>query len=295
MRNGFTYKNKHSSEFGIVAKTKSKPVFPEMKSYTFEPALDDGAYDFSNSNEYGRAFYNDRFFEIQLQISADSLRSLENKVSKIACWLKGSGELIFDTAPCVKWRARVVSELGFAPSFAGRMTVMTVVFRVEPFAFCFYNTADGPELDSIFSIDSNIPIDVPTLFTWRLIGGNNQYASVSHTIRIVNAGNVQVRPVIRIEGNVKNISLGFCGKSLEINTSGTGFIVDFKKCLVTDLSGKSVMNRVGGDFFELSSDCINDVAVSMSANGEAKLSVEYVPRFVYDYDFDDVDWGNSNA
>ncbi len=31
---GFKFKGRHSSEFGIVAKTKSKPIVAEQKVYT---------------------------------------------------------------------------------------------------------------------------------------------------------------------------------------------------------------------------------------------------------------------
>lgn len=294
MRNGFTYKNRHSSEFGIVAKTKSRPVLPEMKSYTFEPPSSDGAYDFSEANEYGRAFYNDRFFEIQIQISADNLKTLEKKVSKTAVWLKGSGELAFDDMPLVKWRARVVSELGFAPELGGRTAVMTVVFRVEPFSICFFGTAQGPVIDSLPELESNIPMDVAGRFIWSVIGGADGYMKASKTLRVVNASNVPVRPVVRITGAIKNVSAASGGKMLEINTSGSGFIIDLKKHTVVDLSGQNVMKNVSGDFFELDAGT-SDVEVSMYASGEAEIAVEYEPEFVYDFDFDDVDWSESNA
>lgn len=294
MRNGFTYKNRHSSEFGIVAKTKSKPVLPEMKGYTFESPVMNGVYDFSEANEYGHAFYNDRFFEIQLQISADSLRALEEKVSKIAVWLKGSGELVFDSQPMVKWRARVASELGFVPELKGKATVMTVVFRVEPFGACVFDTVDGPLINSFLELDDNVPIDVPRVFTWSIEGSDDAYAQVSKVIKAVNAGNVPIRPVMKITGAVKDISIGLGDKTLSIDASGDGFIINFKKQVVTDLSGQSVMSHVGGRFFELS-EITRDMELSLYVKGAAVLSVEYEPEFIYGCDFSGVDWGESNA
>lgn len=294
MRSGFTYKNRHSSEFGIVAKTKSKPVLPEMKSFTFESPVIDGVYDFSEANEYGRAFYNDRFFEVQLQISADSLRELEVKVSKIAVWLKGSGELVFDSQPMVKWRASVASELGFVPELKGKATVMTVVFRVKPFSFCVFDTVDGPALNSFLELDENIPIDISQMFTWSITGGDGAYAYVSKVIRAVNAGDVPIRPIVKITGAVKDVSLGLGSKTLNIGISGDGFVIDFKKQTVTDLSGQSVMSYVGGRFFELD-EFTRDMELSMYVKGEAALSVEYEPEFIYGFDFSHIDWGESNA
>ncbi len=294
MRNGFTFKNRHSSEFGIVAKTKSRPVLPEMKSYTFDSPLINGMYDFSESNEYGHAFYNDRFFEITLQVSADSLRELETKVSKIAVWLKGSGDLIFDDMPLVKWRARVVSELGFVPELRGKTTVMTVAFRAAPFSVCVFDTVSGPVIDSAVELGMNVPLDVPERFIWTVTGGESSYAAAGKTINVINAGNVHLSPLIRMEGTVKNISIESGDKTLSVNTSGSGFVIDLKKKTVTDLSGQSVMTSVSGDFFELETD-VNKITVSLYAIGEASIAVEYTPEFVYDFDFDDVDWSESNA
>lgn len=294
MRNGFIFKDRHSSEFGVVAKTKSRPVLPEMKSYTFDSPLTDGAYDFSESNEYGHAFYNDRFFEVALQVSADSLRTLETKVSKIAVWLKGSGELIFDDMPLVKWRARVVSELGFVPEPRGKTTVMTVAFRAAPFSECVFDTADGPVIDSVIELDTNIPLDIPGRFIWTVTGGESSYAAAEKTISVINAGNVYASPVIRIKGTVKNISIASGDKTLSAKTSGSGFIIDLKKKTVTDLSGQNVMTSVSGDFFELKAG-VSEITVSLYAIGEASVVAEYTPEFVYDFDFDDVDWSESNA
>ena len=37
------------------------------------------------------------------------------------------------------------------------------------------------------------------------------------------------------------------------------------------------------------------VNISAYVNGNATVTVEYEPRFVYNFDFDDVDWSESNA
>ncbi|MCC8169719.1 MAG: phage tail family protein [Oscillospiraceae bacterium] len=294
MRKGFTYKGLHSSQFGAVAKTKSRPVLPEMKSYTFESPIEDGAYDFSAVNEYGRAFYNDRFFEVQLQISADNLRLLEKKVSKTAAWLKGSGELIFDDMPMVKCKSWVGSEMGFVPELYGRKAVLTAAFRVEPFSFAVFDTADGPVIDSAFELDLNIPLDISDVLTWYFTGDTSSYTYISKTLEAVNAGNVHARPIIRIDGSVKNITLSCGDKELIINTSASGFIIDLKKQTVTDSDGESVMKYVGGDFFELGIPS-DSVDITLYVMGEAVVSIEYEPRFIYDFDLDDVDWSVSNA
>lgn len=294
MRFGFTYKGKHSSEFGITAKSKSRPILPSMKYSSFESPAMDGVYDFSASNQYGHAFYNDRFFEIQIQVSAKDMRALEKKVSKIAVWLKGKGELVFDDMPFVKWQAKIVSEMGFVPEIRGSATVMTAVFRVEPFSVCFFDTADGPMLESVIELDTNLPVDVPEQFTWSFAGAEGQYESVSKTIRVVNVGDVEVLPVIRINGQVKNIGIVCGSQILAVDTSGSGFVIDCKRHIITDADGVSVMTKAAGNFPEIGIG-VSEIRLSMSVKGVAEVRVEYTPRFVYDCDFDDVDWGESNA
>lgn len=294
MRSGFTFKGIHSSKFGITAKTKSRPALPEMKYSSVESPLIDGVYDFSAANEYGHAFYNDRFFEIQIQAAADNLRELDKKVSKIAVWLKGSGELQFDDMPLVKFNCSVISEMGFVPEHYGKTTVMTAVFRAKPFGACIFDTVSGPELNSEMELDTNIPIDILRANTWSFTGGNNAYSEVNKLLKIVNAGNVYASPVIRIDGLVKNVSIACGSKSLYINAQKNGFIIDCKKQTVTDLNGNSVMANFSGSFPELK-EGVSDMLVSMYVNNDASVSIEYTPRFVYDCDFDYADWGECNA
>lgn len=294
MRNGFTFKGIHSSKFGITTKTRSRSILPEMKYSSVESPLIDGVYDFSAANEYGHAFYNDRFFEIQIQAAAYNLRELEKKVSKIAVWLRGSGELRFDDMPLVKFKCSVISEMGFVPERHGKTTVMTAVFRAEPFGECIFDTVSGPELNSEMELDTNIPIDILRAHTWNFTGGRNVYAEVNKLLKIVNAGNVYASPVIRIDGLVKNVSIACGNKGLYINAQKSGFIIDCKKQTVTDLNGNSVMTNFSGSFPELK-EGVTKMPVSMSVNNDASVSIEYTPRFVYDCDFDYADWGESNA
>lgn len=187
MRSGFTFKGIHSSKFGITAKTRSRSVLPEMKYSSVESPLIDGVYDFSAANEYGHAFYNDRFFEIQIQAAAYNLRELEKKVSKIAVWLRGNGELRFDDMPLVKFKCSVISEMGFVPEWHGKTTVMTAVFRAEPFGECIFDTVSGPELNSeipgISLAEDGVVTGAPT------IGG----ASINKNVTVTDASGKTVK------------------------------------------------------------------------------------------------------
>ena len=164
MKQGFTFKNRHSSEFGVVVKTKTRPLLPEVKTYISEAPLMDGGYDFTSANPFGREFYNDRMMEPTLQITADNLEELERKAAKIAAWLRGSGDLIFDSAHGVKWTGRFVSETAFVPEHRGKTAVVSAVFRAKPIGKATFDTIDGILLGNAVSLDSDLPLDLSEHF-----------------------------------------------------------------------------------------------------------------------------------
>ena len=64
MRNGFIFKDRHSSDFGVTVRTKSRPILPSVKENIVDLPYRDGGYDFSKANPFGREFYNDRIFTV---------------------------------------------------------------------------------------------------------------------------------------------------------------------------------------------------------------------------------------
>ena len=44
----FTFKNKHSNDFGVTVQTQSRPIKPEMKIQTYDSPYIDGEYEFFN-------------------------------------------------------------------------------------------------------------------------------------------------------------------------------------------------------------------------------------------------------
>ena len=59
MRNGFIFKDRHSSDFDVTVRTKSRPILPSVKENIVDLPYRDGGYDFSKANPFGREFYND--------------------------------------------------------------------------------------------------------------------------------------------------------------------------------------------------------------------------------------------
>ena len=106
MRNGFIFKDRHSSDFGVTVRTKSRPILPSVKENIVDLPYRDGGYDFSKANPFGREFYNDRIFTVTFNIYADNLAEMQRKLSLLSLWLCGEGELIFDDMPFSKWRGK---------------------------------------------------------------------------------------------------------------------------------------------------------------------------------------------
>ena len=68
MKNGFIFKDRHSSDFGVTVRTKSRPILPSVKENIVDLPYRDGGYDFSKANPFGREFYNDRIFTVTFNI-----------------------------------------------------------------------------------------------------------------------------------------------------------------------------------------------------------------------------------
>ena len=49
MRNGFIFKDRHSSDFGVTVRTKSRPILPSVKENIVDLPYRDGGYDFSKA------------------------------------------------------------------------------------------------------------------------------------------------------------------------------------------------------------------------------------------------------
>lgn len=284
MRTGFKFKGRHSSDFGIVAKTKSKPIVPEQKVYTYDLPGADGEIDMSECNEYGRTMYKSRLIEIELQISAGDLSELQRTAARIAAWLTGKGELIFDDSYGAKWDARVSSDISFAPELAGKKAVMSVVFKTD-MGKATFTTGEGVLLKDCISLDSNLPLDLAEKFKFSLSVGENN-------IKITNVGDFYTKPIFRFSDGAENVTINCNGKRIIAEDIEKDVIIDCERYIVTDSEGNNLLKKKQGSFFELAPG-LNDCSVYVS--GACEMTVDYVPMTMYDFDFACVDWGDGNA
>ena len=272
MKMGFKFKDKHTSDFGVTAQTQSRPIRPETKSQIYETPIMDGEYDFSAANMHGREFYNNRVFKIDLKVVADNLTALQKKLSKLAAWLMGKGDLTFDDTPMVKWDAHIVDTIEYKPEH-GKSAVLSVLFKVKAFARLVFNVFEGPCLDDDILLDYDIPLDTSEYFTFK---GEGKH---SHTV--MNIGEAAVRPVITISGVSGAVTLTCNGHTLKVPGNCT---VDCEHQLVTS-DGESLMSSVSGTFFELAPG-ENVLTVSKTA----AIAISYEPRYLHDVDLSEVDW-----
>ena len=280
MRTGFKFKGRHSSDFGIVAKTKSKPIVPEQKVYTYDLPGADGEIDMSECNEYGRTMYKSRLIEIELQISAGGLSELQRTAARIAAWLTGKGELIFDDSYGTKWDARVSSDISFAPELAGKKAVMSVVFKTD-MGKATFTMGEGVLLKDCISLDSNLPLDLAEKFKFSLSVGENN-------IKIANIGDFYTKPIFRFSEGAENVTINCSGKRIITEDIESDVIIDCERCVVTDSEGNNLLKKKQGSFFELAPG-LNDCSVYVL--GACEMTVDYVPMTMYDFDFACVDWG----
>ena len=289
MRSGFTFKNRHSSEFGITLRTKSRQLLPEVRTSFYDTPLADGSYDFSESNPFGREFYNDRIFELEMRITAGCLAELEQKCARIAAWLRGRGELIFDSAAGVKWSGRFVSDTAFTPERRGKTALLTAMFRTSPSGSAVFNTTDGVLLGGGVVLESDIPLDMTEYFEIPLPYGES-------AVRAVNIGDFYVRPVFEFDGTAENISVRLGDSKIYLeNIIGDTKTIDCKKCTVTAVNSdgeENGMSCMRGEFFELPPG-VSELTVYVSE--PCIMRIRYTPQTIYDFDFSHIDWGEEDA
>ncbi|MBQ8300677.1 MAG: phage tail family protein, partial [Clostridia bacterium] len=238
MRTGFSFKGIHSSSFqGMTVKTKDRPITPEMKEETYSSANQNSEHSSARANPYGHEYYNDRIFQIELSVASDNIDDLQNKIAKLSRWIMGSGELIFDTAPLVKWNARIIDTVQYMPERGGKKAVFMVKYRVKPFAELVFSTIDGPCLDEDIELKSDMPIGIDEYFTF----------SNKASFDVNNIGDTPVRPVITVTGASSAYSIECNGFTITVPEDA---IIDCERYIVTDLSGNSLMSQVTGDFIE---------------------------------------------
>ena len=310
MKYGFSFKGTHTKEFaGLTVKTTSRPIKSDMRDAVFTAPYMDGSISTASNNPYGREFYESRQFVVTMFLTAENLVRLNKKLAKISSWLTGSGELIFDDAPLIIWDARAAGSVDYAPERAGKKAVLTITFEVQPFGRLAWHVTDGPELgqDGIY-LGDNLPLGMGTGgYTVTVESLENLIVSQG----ILNYGDRPVRPVITFRtlgsGSVPDMGIitirvnGDSGNEMTLYAGNEvkTFIADCEKHALTNIDGKNIMGRnpklvnFSGRFIELPPG-ENRLIITRRAGASAadiEITVDFMPRYMWDADFDAVDWG----
>jgi len=125
---GFSFNNRHSSEFEIFMKSDDRTLLPAKTQAAYIIPGRDGTYDSSDFD------YQNRIITVQIAFfgSGNDMESLRKKVRDIAKWLSGQGNLIFDDEPDKAYTAKVTN--GISLSQIVRQGQATVSFDCQPFA-----------------------------------------------------------------------------------------------------------------------------------------------------------------
>lgn len=284
---GFTYKGIHSSTMGVRMQSKSRPILPEVRQSLLTIPSADGSLDYSAANEFGRSMYEDRIFTVVLYVGAKDIADLQCKVSKIAVWLMGSGELVFDDMAEAVWDASVLSEIEFAPELQGRKALLTVNFRVKPFSHASFDVLDGVTLDSDVHLGAMLPLNFSVKTTYTFTGTANE-------INFVNCGTAPVRAKFLITPQTsapQSVSLTCNGRTIALEhlllKSGSPITVDNERCVIEQEISDSAVNFSGfatGRFFEFEPGN-NLVKFVGGVSQKYTVAVSYKPLFVYNAEF----------
>lgn len=276
MQKGLTFRGIHSASLGVSVKTRSRPVLPEARRLTFEPAAADGVRDLSAFNSRGRVLYSERRFTADMHVSADDVDGLQRKLARIASWLCGSGELVFDDLPDVVWKASMLGMLDYAPERAGKQAILSAEFNAEPFSYAPFTARQGIPIGSSRPIGSDIPIGLPGILTYTL--------GASGTVEALNIGTAPTRPVITINDPFGTYTAEINGVSIEaeIGASADALVIDCENYRVYAVNGSGYL-RFSGTFPELFPG-MNEIRISGIGIAGKTVTVDYRPRFLYGWE-----------
>lgn len=270
MMYGITFRGRHSREFGLVVKSKSRPAAPPVRTQEDTASLRDGAVDYSMQG--GRLYYDDKFLELELTVPRKELQLTQKAVSKIVSWLTGwYGEMVFDDMPHVIWIARPVdlSEVGIELYRVGKVTVQ---FRCKPFNRLKYSTTGIP-LDSDLSLDFDVPLDYGEDAYHNLEAGEN-------TIAYSYIGDAPVAPKLIIFGSGVT-QLKFTLNGYELQYIGS---IPFDTMTIdcetwrTYADELDITQSMSGDYGELTP---GENALTITTDRNAELAIVCYPHFMY--------------
>ncbi len=219
MKYGFTFRGKHSSEFGLIVKTKKRPVIAPIREEGITIPHRDGAIDCAAQG--GRVFYDNKTVEVSLTVSTPDLRATQLDVAKIVSWLSGwYDDLIFDDMPSTVWTARPVN-LGNISISLCRVGEFTVEFNCMPFNHFIY---DMDSYDIVVG-SKNIFVGSRLPLSYGIGGSRYDLKSGANSIKFYYYGDAPCKPIFTINQASEGIKL-------KIGSNAISYSGNFNRCVV---------------------------------------------------------------
>ena len=129
---GFTFNDKHNSEFKVVMHSMSIQP-PQKKKVKETVPFMNGSYDFSTIGSNGEIVYSEREITIVLGLPSESKEQLQMLYSKILEWIVDAGKhkLVFDVSRDYYYMAEVEESSSFEEIM--EFGKLTLKFIAEPF------------------------------------------------------------------------------------------------------------------------------------------------------------------
>jgi phage-related protein len=284
----FIYKGRKASEFGLITKSKQRPIMPEIRQRYVEIMGRDGSYDYS-SNEL-----EDRVIEVTCTFYTETVGELRYKLREISAWLYAppiesgiqdwenklgtSGWLIFDDEPDIKFNAKVANKIDFDQTVT--FGEFSIYFRCEPFGYSIEkanSSYDGYNLNLIYYKDRNplsptfneLILDAQSSTKYNTILYRELYPedqfyyddiTSGSTYEFNNFGTMPVSPIIKlINFKGDDITITCQGKSFTLDLSSfksnsRNFTIDCENYLayISDVSPTiNILDKMNGDFIKL--------------------------------------------
>lgn len=200
MRDYIIYDGIDSRKFGLYFEINSISILPSARECVQEIPLLDGVADY-NIGSYDRRVIR------TTAIFPDLLSKMRANQDKIEAWLGNSGapkKLILGNRPDRYYMAKITSALDFDLKSDRRLGDVEFVCN-PPWSFLKDGTLITPE--QIKWVNSETT--------------ENQFVkefSQSGTIRFVNNGNISIKPIIKVYGNIRSgLILSYMGEFLKLN------------------------------------------------------------------------------
>lgn len=264
---GLTFNNKHSySDFGLIMRSKQRPIMPEPKVVTEEAECMHGSFDFSEANEDNQTKYKDRIITIEFGFIETDPAVIRAKAHYIASWLNcGEKVLKFDDEYPVFYMARINNKIDFEKQIE-RTQQFTVQFKCRPFAISVNDSLVQPQFGENIAFGYGYTLDMqPQIY--NLTGPT--------TLNVYNAGEKVKPQIILNTGTLTNITFTCNGKTITYASnlaSGHEIVIDTQEANVT-LDGEDVNEFVYGDFFWLENG--NNTLTITGEDINCKISIKF--------------------